>query len=72
MIGNAYPWRDSGFVILEEGEIDPLTLTLKIQQYRVADKYGQPVAEGFSSVEQAGRFIDERQAGAANAQKLSS
>lgn len=58
MIGNAYPWRNTGFVILEEGEIDPLTLTLKIQQYRVADKYGKPVAEGFATLEEAGQFVD--------------
>lgn len=61
MIGNAYPWRDSGFVILEEGEIDPLTLTLKIQQYRVADKYGKPVANGFATLEEAGQFVDSTQ-----------
>lgn len=58
MIGNAYSWRATGFVILEEGDIDPLTLTLKIFQYRVADKYGKPVAEGFSTLEEAGHFID--------------
>lgn len=58
MIGNAYPWRDSGFVILEEGEIDPLTLMLKIQQYRVTDKYGKPVADGFATLEEAGHFVD--------------
>lgn len=72
MIGNAYPWRNSGFVILEEGEIDPLTLTLKIHQYRVADKYGKAVADGFASVEEAGRFIDARHAGSGDNEKLSS
>lgn len=59
MIGNAHSWRNTGFVILEEGEIDPLTRTLKISQYRVTDKYGQPLGEGFASIEQAGQHIDK-------------
>lgn len=59
MIGNAYPWRNTGFVILEEGDIDPLTLSLKISQFRVTDKYGKPVAEGFCTLEEAGLFIDQ-------------
>ena len=59
MIGNGYPYRDTGFVIVEEGVIDPATFQLVVHQYRVLDKYGEVSAAGFVTFKDAQEFIEE-------------
>lgn len=59
VIGNAYPYLDTGYLVVEEGDIDALSWQLVVHQYRVLDKYGALVRDGFSTRDEAGRFIEE-------------
>lgn len=58
MIGNGYPWRDSSYIVVEEGVINPHTLGLTVHQYQVVDKYGTLLKDGFKSLADAGSYID--------------
>ncbi len=51
MIGNGYPYGDTGFVILEEGEINPASLSLDVHHYLVVKPDGAQVSGCFSFVE---------------------
>lgn len=62
MIGNAYPWGQTGFSIVEEGELDASTLSLKIQHYRVVNRKGEMLEEKFASLEEARTFIEAQEA----------
>ena len=57
MIGNGYPHGERGFVILEEGDIDPTTLQLKIRHYLVIQPNGEQVSGTFS-LREAKAYID--------------
>ena len=45
MIGNSFPYLDSGYSILEQGDLDPSTFQLKVSSYLVADRGGDTIAE---------------------------
>ena len=49
--------------MLEEGRIDPATLTLQVEQYLVCRPDGQALEQGFPSLEAARAAIDEIEAG---------
>jgi len=57
MIGNAYPFRDTGFSILEEGDLNPATLSLDVKRYLVMDRQAKQV-EQFSTRAQAELFLE--------------
>ncbi|MEY1661748.1 hypothetical protein [Isoalcanivorax beigongshangi] len=59
MIGNVYPWGQSGFTILEEGELDPATHSLRVRHYLVADRSGEPIDQLFPSLEVARAYIED-------------
>ncbi|MEL0029011.1 MAG: hypothetical protein VW625_10215 [Perlucidibaca sp.] len=41
MIGNAWPVGDTGYSVLEWGELDRQTLSLKVTAWIVADRRGE-------------------------------
>lgn len=53
MIGNAWPVGDSGWSVLEEGELDRQTLQLRVTGWLVADPSGQVVSGPHGSRMQA-------------------
>lgn len=56
MIGNPIPWGSGGWVILEEGDLNPRTLQLDVRHYLVARPSGDTV-EGTFTLEQAKAYI---------------
>ena len=48
MIGQAWPVADTGYSILESGEINRQTLQLDVQAYLVADRRGNILAEAYA------------------------
>jgi hypothetical protein len=60
MIGNGHPFGRSGFVILEEGEINPSTLQLDVRHYLVMTPSGEQVSGNFSFAE-AQQYIREQE-----------
>lgn len=58
MIGNAWPLDDTGFLIAEDGDIDPVTLQLRIRCYQLLDKYGNTLGAGFVDEAAARRYVD--------------
>jgi len=61
MIGNGYPCGNKGYVILEEGEINPSTLQLDVRHYLVVKPNGEQVSGNFSFAE-AEQFVREQEA----------
>ncbi|HLR18027.1 MAG TPA: hypothetical protein VK099_09190 [Alcanivoracaceae bacterium] len=59
MIGNAYAWGQTGFSIVEEGELDAATLSLRIEHYRVVNRKGEMLEDTFATIEAAREFIDK-------------
>jgi glycosyltransferase A (GT-A) superfamily protein (DUF2064 family) len=49
MIGQAWPVADTGYTILELGEINRQTLQLVLQAYLVADSRGNTFADRFAN-----------------------
>ena len=60
MIGNPIPWGTKGWVILEEGNLNPQTLQLDVSHYLVAMPSGQTVAGTFS-LQEAKNFISDQE-----------
>ena len=60
MIGNGHPYGSKGYVILEEGEINPTTLQLDVRHYLVVQPNGEQVSGSFS-FEEAQKYIDEQE-----------
>ena len=60
MIGNGNPYGTTGYVILEEGEINPATLQLDVRHYLVVKPNGEQVSGNFSFSE-AQQFIQEQE-----------
>ncbi|RLT93525.1 hypothetical protein [Ketobacter sp.] len=60
MIGNGFPYGRTGYVILEEGEINPSTLQLDVRHYLVVRPNGEQVSGSFSFPE-AQQFIREEE-----------
>lgn len=56
MIGNPIPWGSRGWVILEEGNLNPQTFQLDVVHYLVAMPSGQTV-EGTFTLDQAKAYI---------------
>ena len=48
MIGNGYPWGSSGWVILEEGNLNPQTMQLDVSHYLVVKPSGETVSGTFT------------------------
>lgn len=61
MIGNRYAQGDSGYSILEEGDIDPATWQLKVAHYLVCRPDGSQLPGAFTW-EEACRRIEELEA----------
>jgi len=59
VIGNAYAWGQTGFSIVEEGELDAATLSLRIEHYRVVNRKGEMLEDTFATIEAAREFIDK-------------
>ena len=62
MIGDRHSWGEQGYTILEEGSIDPATLTLRVQHYLVCGPDGQALEQAFASLDQARAAIDALEA----------
>lgn len=56
MIGNPIPWGKHGWVILEEGDLNPRTLQLDVSHYLVVTPAGQTVPGTFT-LEEAKHYI---------------
>jgi len=61
MIGNAFAWGVTGFSIVEEGDLDAATLSLKIHHYRVVSRQGDMLDEKFADIEAARAFIEQQE-----------
>lgn len=59
MIGNAFAWGVTGYSIVEEGELNAATLSLRIAHYRVVNRKGEMLDDTFSTLEEARQFIDK-------------
>lgn len=61
MIGNPIPWGTLGWVILEEGNLNPATLQLDVTHYLVVQPSGEPVS-GIFTLAEAKHYILEAEA----------
>jgi hypothetical protein len=66
MIGDRFAWGESGYTILEEGEIDAATLRLNVSHYLVCLPSGEAL-EGHFTLDQARREIERREAASGSA-----
>lgn len=53
MIGHAYPVADTGYSVLEEGQLNPSTLSLEVTAYRIATPRGDLLEASYSSLDEA-------------------
>jgi len=60
MIGNPIPWGNQGWVILEEGKLNPKTLQLDVSHYLVVTPAGSTVSGTFT-LDAAKQYILEQQ-----------
>lgn len=56
MIGNPIPWGKQGWVILEEGNLNPRTLQLDVSHYLVVTPSGVTVSGTFT-LDEAKHYI---------------
>lgn len=56
MIGNGFPFGSTGYVILEEGDLDPASYQLVVRHYLVVKPSGETVSGKFTMLE-AQNFI---------------
>ncbi len=61
MIGNPIPWGAQGWVMLEEGNLNPRTLQLDVSHYLVVQPSGTTVSGTFT-LEEAKKYISEHEA----------
>ncbi|MBQ0754341.1 MAG: hypothetical protein KBT87_03685 [Gammaproteobacteria bacterium] len=61
MIGNHLAWGNSGYTILEEGELDRQTFQLRVAHYLVCMPTGQAL-EGIFTFDEAKREIERLEA----------
>jgi len=59
VIGNAFAWGQTGFSIVEEGELDAATLSLRVLHYRLVNRQGEMLDEAFATLAAAREFIDK-------------
>lgn len=45
MIGNSFSVDDTGWSVLEVGELDRATLSLRVQGYQITNRHGEAVGE---------------------------
>lgn len=62
MIGNVFAWGQTGFSIVEEGDLDAASLSLKIHHYRIVNRQGEMLSEKFSDIDAARAFIEQQEA----------
>lgn len=62
MIGNAIAWGDQGYTILEAGELDPASLSLKVSHYLICDPSGKTLEGSFMTLEAARDAIENLEA----------
>lgn len=62
MIGNVFAWGQTGFSIVEEGDLDAATLSLTIHHYRVINRKGEMLNEKFTEIDAARDFIEQQEA----------
>lgn len=60
MIGNSYAVDDSGWSLLEVGELDRASFTLRVQGYQVANQAGECVGDLFASRDDAYAFARQQ------------
>ena len=51
MIGNVFPFKDTGYSILEEGEIKDKTFELIVNRYLLADAQGNVIGDASNMAE---------------------
>lgn len=61
MIGNAIAWGQTGYTIIEEGQLQRETLQLRVDHYIVAGPDGRPLPGRFPRLEAAKAFIEQRE-----------
>lgn len=61
MIGNAFAWGETGYSIVEEGDLNPATLSLTIHHYRVVNRKGEMLSEKFADLASARAFIEQQE-----------
>lgn len=65
MIGNASRWGRQGYTVLEEGELNPRTMSLSVSHYLVCTPDGEALGERYPSMAAARAAIEAREAGCA-------
>ena len=58
MIGNAMPWGEQGYTILEAGDLDRASLSLKISHYLVCSPAGDALPESYPTLDAARAAIE--------------
>jgi len=56
VIGNGFPFGSTGYVILEEGDLDPASFQLQVRHYLVVKPSGETVS-GIFTLPEARDFI---------------
>lgn len=56
MIGNAFPYKNTGYSILEQGDLDSASMQLKVKSYLAVDRSGGTLAE-FPTLEEAQNYL---------------
>lgn len=62
MIGNRYSHGETGFTILEEGDMDRQTLQLRVRHYLICRPDGEALPDTFPDLDAARREIDRVEA----------
>jgi len=58
MIGNAFPYKDTGYVILERGDLNKSSQSFELKGYMITDRNGEIVAEVLS-FEEAEAYLEQ-------------
>ncbi len=58
MIGNSYRYRDTGYSILEEGDLAPPSYQLRVTRYLIANPNGDVIANA-DTMGQARQWLAE-------------
>lgn len=63
MIGNAMSWGEHGYTVLEAGDLDRRTLSLRVTHYLVCDPAGQVLDAHYPTLEAARLAVEQLEAG---------
>ena len=58
VIGNASPWGEQGYTVLEVGELEQASMTLRISHYLVCNPAGEALPEEYATLEAARAAIE--------------